>query len=145
MNRVETLPFDSLLPHRQPMLMLSQVVEQDDKNIHCTACIKANNPLLQNGSFPAISGLELLAQAAGALLGLQTNSPQVRPGAIVKVNSFQIWDSTVPAGSVLHIYASLLGGSTEAALFDGEVRCGEQKFFSASLMIAMLPKPSHVT
>jgi len=132
-------PFASRLPHRPPMLMLSTLLEQRDDHIRCDSTIQADNPLLHDGLLPACAGLELLAQAAGALLGARSADQACRPGAIVQIKSFRLRPTHIPVGSTVHIHAHFQAGNAAAALFDGEVSLNGQEFFSASLMIALLP------
>jgi predicted hotdog family 3-hydroxylacyl-ACP dehydratase len=131
--------FQHLLPHRRPMLMLTAILAQDRDTVHCTSVIAANNPLLRDGHFPAIGGVELLAQAAGTLLGARTPGNQAQPGAIVQIKTFRVQQLDIPVGAELHIHARYQAGTAEAAMFEGEVIFGVQCFFSATLMIAILP------
>jgi len=131
--------FEQLLPHRPPMLMLSTLLKLDAEQIHCSSIIAADNPLLQDGRFPASGGLELLAQAAGALFGSRSPDNAARPGAIVQVKTFSAEPVSVAVGSELHIHAHHRGGNTDAALFDGDVSHAGQCLFSGALMIAILP------
>jgi predicted hotdog family 3-hydroxylacyl-ACP dehydratase len=140
MTAIENCQFQNLLPHRPPMLMLATILEQDSDSVHCTSVIAATNPLLSDGLFPVIGGVELLAQAAGTLLGARTPGTATRPGAIVQVKSFQVEPLDIPVGAELHIHARCQAGTAEAALFEGEVMFGEQRFFTGTLMIALLPE-----
>ena len=134
--------FKQWLPHRAPMLMLSRLLFQDGQRVHCSSLIDSKNPLLSNGHFPAIGGLELLAQASGILLGVQATSNATRPGAIVQIKSFRLEPQprSIPVGSELFIHARYQSGTDEAAFFEGEVVYSEQCIFSAVLMIAILPE-----
>jgi predicted hotdog family 3-hydroxylacyl-ACP dehydratase len=121
------------------MLMLTAILAQDKDGVHCTSVIDAHNPLLCNGLFPATGGVELLAQAAGTLLGVRAPDNAARPGAIVQVKSFRVEQIDIPVGAELHIHAHYQAGTAEAALFEGEVTYDEQCFFTGTLMIALLP------
>jgi predicted hotdog family 3-hydroxylacyl-ACP dehydratase len=83
--------------------------------------------------------VELLAQAAGTLLGVRAPDNAARPGAIVQVKSFRVEQIDIPVGAELHIHAHYQAGTAEAALFEGEVTYDEQCFFTGTLMIALLP------
>jgi predicted hotdog family 3-hydroxylacyl-ACP dehydratase len=132
--------FEELLPHRPPMLMLTAIRAQDTDSVHCSSVIDAHNPLLRDGLFPATGGLELLAQAAGTLLGVRTPGNAARPGAIVQVKSFRVEQLRIPVGAELHIHSRYMAGSADAAIFEGEVTFNEQCFFTGTLMIAILPE-----
>jgi predicted hotdog family 3-hydroxylacyl-ACP dehydratase len=121
------------------MLMLTTILAQDTDSIHCTSVIDDHNPLLHNGLFPPTGGVELLAQAAGSLLGTRMTGDTARRGAIVQVKSFRVEQVAIPAGAELHIQARYQAGTAEAALFEGEVFFDERCFFTGTLMIALLP------
>ena len=115
------------------------MLEQDTDSVHCSSVIDAHNPLLHDGLFPVMGGVELLAQAAGTLLGGRAPGNAARPGAIVQIKSFQLEPLDIPVGTELHIHARYQAGTAEAALFEGEVLSGERCFFTGTLMIAFLP------
>ena len=131
--------FEQLLPHRPPMLMLTAILEQDTKSVHCTSVVDAQNPFLRDGLFPVMGGMELVAQAGGTLLGARAPGNIARPGAIVRVKSFQVEPMCIGVSAELHIHARYQAGSAEAAIFEGEVTFDEQCFFTGTLMIALLP------
>lgn len=128
-----------LLPHRPPMLMLTSISSQDADQVHCSSVIQADNPLLRDGLFPVMGGIELLAQAGGTLLGARSEDAATRPGAIVQIKTFRLEPRRIPVNAEIHITARYQAGSSEAALIEGEVACDGQRFFSGTLMIAMLP------
>lgn len=128
-----------LLPHRPPMLMLTSIASQHADQVHCTSVIQADNPLLHDGLFPVTAGIELLAQAGGTLLGAQSEDAAARPGAIVQIKTFRLEPMRIPVNAEIHINARYQAGSSEAALIEGEAACDGQRFFSGTLMIAMLP------
>jgi predicted hotdog family 3-hydroxylacyl-ACP dehydratase len=121
------------------MLMLTAILAQDTDAVHCTSVIAAHNPLLRDGLFPATGGVELLAQAAGTLLGARAPGNAARQGAIVQVKSFRVEQLDIPVGAELHIHARYQAGTAEAAIFEGEVTFDGQCFFTGTLMIALLP------
>jgi predicted hotdog family 3-hydroxylacyl-ACP dehydratase len=120
--------------------MLTSRITQAKNSIHCTSTIDSNNPLLSNGLFPVLGGIELLAQASGVLFGNQSPDNAARPGAIIQVKSFQTKNADIPIGSVLNIHARYTAGSVDAALCEGEVYVNEQRFFQGILIIAVLPE-----
>ena len=142
MSTTEHSDFEQLLPHRPPMLMLTRMLAQEHDSVHCSSVIAAHNPLLRDGLFPVTAGVELLAQAAGTLIGRRAPGNATRPGAIVQVKSFHVKQLDIPVGAELHIHARYQAGTAEAALFEGEVSFNEQCFFTGTLMIALLPEPS---
>lgn len=130
----EAIDPTELLPHAPPMLMVTDVIAHDEKTIHCRCHIAADNPLLVDGLLPAHCGIELLAQGSGLLLGLQHR--QGKPGgAIAAVRSFNVNPKAVASGDVIDVHSRFIGGTQDAALFEGEARLGEHDWCSASIML----------
>lgn len=139
MNASESL--QQLLPHRPPMLMITQVIACDQEQIHCTARIQRENPLLVHGLFPALGGIELVAQAAGLLLATrEATDGEAGPGAIAQIKTFQASEQAVPVGSLLDIQADFSGGNAAVAMFQGQVAMQQDILFIGTLMITLLPE-----
>ena len=136
------------LPHTPPMLMLSEVLTYTDKSIDGLSKIRAENPLLEDGQFPCLGGIELFAQLAGLLFAIKNTHQQAWPaekmsgakssrGAVVQLKSFELGEASIPVGSELKIHADFIGGSEQAAKMSGVVYFGKKKIFEGSLMIAL--------
>lgn len=126
------------LLHQPPMLMLSSILDRHEQSICCTSIIDSRNPLLMDGLFPAIGGLELIAQASGVLLGLHNTGHPVKPGVIAQIKRFTLEPADIPVGSEVYVHARLQAGGADAALVEGEVLFAARQFFSAVLMLALL-------
>ena len=123
------------------MLMIARVLECDREQVRCTSCIEADNPLLVNGLFPSYGTIELLAQAAGILLGVREGlEGHTRPGAIAQIKRFSTTGQDISVGSQLEIEANYSGGNATVAMFTGRVILEHQSLLNASLMIALLPE-----
>ena len=113
------LDFQTMLPHRKPMLMISEVLSYDDQQLEALSLIEPANPLLQDdGRFPGFATLELLAQASGLFLGLNL-AGSAEPGAIVSVRHMHIFKSSLGVDKPIHVKVNFLGGSGSAAMFQG--------------------------
>jgi predicted hotdog family 3-hydroxylacyl-ACP dehydratase len=139
MNTPATLDPQRQLPHRPPMLMVNEIIECNQERIECTALIQPDNPLLVEGLFPTIGGIELLAQASGILLATREGHDKAaRPGAIGQIKTFQAYEASVAVGSCLNIEATFYAGNAAAAIFTGKVTMQQKTIFSGTLMIALL-------
>ncbi|MBL4759754.1 MAG: hypothetical protein JKY80_02720 [Mariprofundaceae bacterium] len=113
------LDLQAMLPHRKPMLMISEVLSYDDQQLEALSLIEPANPLLQDGGrFPGFATLELLAQASGLFLGLNMDG-SAEPGAIVSVRNMQVFKSSLGIDKPIHVKINFLGGSGSAAMFQG--------------------------
>ena len=137
---LRAIDIDRYLPHRRPMRMVSEVLDYADQQLRCRCRIEADNPLLEDGSFPARGGLELLAQTSGLLLGLTQQDAEQRVAGIVQVKSFRLQAVHVPVSADCIVQARLLAGNLDAAQFEGEAYYNEQEFFAGTLMLAQLLK-----
>jgi len=116
---VKHLDLQAMLPHRKPMLMISEILSYDEQGLEASSLIEAANPLLQDdGRFPGFATLELLAQASGLFLGLNLDG-SAAPGAIVSVRNMQIYKSNLGIDKPIHVKVNFLGGSGSAAMFQG--------------------------
>jgi len=116
---VHKLDLQAMLPHKKPMLMISEVLSYDDQQLEALSLIEPANPLLQDERrFPGFASLELLAQASGLFLGLNMDG-SAAPGAIVSVRNMQIFKPSLVIDKVIHIKINFLGGSGRAAMFQG--------------------------
>ncbi|MDX8378025.1 MAG: hypothetical protein R8L53_08400 [Mariprofundales bacterium] len=135
------MSIEALLPHRTPMLMISDIVTKGDTKIHCRACIKKDNPFLNEGILPSFICLELVAQAAGIFLGIDalehSNIKLPDSGAIVSVRDMNIHAQAIRLGMVLDVTANFLGGNQQAAMFSGQVLFDNCLLFEIKVTIAL--------
>ena len=135
------------LPHSAPMLLLSQIIDVNDGTLRASVKIKADNPFLQDNHFPCVGAIELVAQAAGVLIGKKAaqatkraadvEMPDQRNGAVIALKSFELGSLAIAVGNELIVSVSYVGGSDHAAVASGDVFYGEQLVFKGTLLIAL--------
>ncbi len=132
----------ALLPHKAPMLMLSNIVAQGETDIHCQAYIEEGNPFVQDGMFPGFACLELVAQTCGIFLGMGVSggadSSAPHSGVIASVKGMSIDLQQIYSGMTLDVIAEFLGGNQQAAMFSGKVLLDKNKIFESKVTVAML-------
>ena len=119
-------PVETLIPHRGPSLMLRHVLEMNDETIECVATIPAASGFVSEGGAPSHVGIDVLAQAAGALEALRgrhyrRETPRV--GYLVGVREARFDRAVLPTEKPLLARVRRLGGvgglvSHEARLLD---------------------------
>jgi len=134
-HKSATLNIENMLPHRKPMLMMTEVISCDASRLHARSDIDVHNPLLENGRFPGYASLELLAQASGLFLALNMGG-DAKPGAIVSVRHMHIEQAWLDIDDDLHIETEFLGGSGSAAMFSGYVSQAQTRIMQATLTIS---------
>ena len=85
-------PIEELLPHRAPMLLIDAVTEFEGNRIRCVATPRANAwYAADDGAMPAWIGIELMAQAVAAHVGLSARREgrPPKPGVLLGTRVYQ--------------------------------------------------------
>jgi len=115
-----------LLPHRPPMLLLTDIVEELTDGIVCVGSIPPDHFLVREARAPVVLGIELAAQAAGAHAALQrratsTASPRPVSGLLVGIREGRFHIDALPAGELLTATVRLIGATGPLAIYEGRV------------------------
>jgi predicted hotdog family 3-hydroxylacyl-ACP dehydratase len=117
---------EELLPHRPPMLLLTDVVEELVDGIVGVGSVPLDHVLVHDALAPTILGVELAAQAAGAHAALRRRAtpegfagPAV--GALVTIRRARFHVDALPAGEPLRTEVRLVGAAGPLAVYDGQV------------------------
>jgi len=139
---ISDLDLTAMLPHRKPMLMISEVLSYDEEKLLALSLIDTSNPLLQAGKFPGYGCLELLAQASGLFLGLRSTNKEesVAPGAIISVRGMEVMQNWLLIDKPMHIETNFLGGSDYTAMFRGNVYQAGKVVMQATLTVSSFPE-----
>lgn len=68
-----------LIPHRESARLLDRVEHWDETHIVCSVTIGSDHPYLLDGKVPAIVGMELMAQAVAAYVGMRRRASGAPP------------------------------------------------------------------
>ena len=106
---IEKEEFETIIPHRGKMLLLTRVNRYDlaERSLcaeyHVTADCLFYDPLL--GGAPSWSGFEFMAQAISALSGIRDREMGIKPriGFILSIPSMKIEIPVFRAGSVVEV------------------------------------------
>jgi predicted hotdog family 3-hydroxylacyl-ACP dehydratase len=95
---------ETLVPHRGNALFLRQVLRHEADSIECIGVIPGSSAFVRDGRAPAYVGLELAAQAAGALEALSSEEAPLVPraGYLVGVREARFASEWIPADSEVH-------------------------------------------
>ncbi|MCC6876234.1 MAG: hypothetical protein IT378_18145 [Sandaracinaceae bacterium] len=98
-------PID-VVPHRPPMLLIDEIVDQQGRKIHCRTTLREDGLFVRGGEVSSVLAIELFAQAASALIGL-VNRDRARSGestgALLGSRSIELRVPSFAAGDVLDI------------------------------------------
>ncbi len=102
---MKTRELEALLPHRAPMVLLSEVIDYDENLATARIHISAQSPFFDHelGGVPSWVGLEYMAQTIGIWAGHQQrlrNKP-VQAGFLLGCRSYDCNTAVFPAGCTL--------------------------------------------
>ncbi len=129
-------PVESLLPHRDPALLVRVVADCAPAEITCIAVILGDHPLVERGQAPCLLGIEAAAQAAAALESLSRppGAPAgPRIGYLVGVRSAAFHLSGLPAGWPLRVTVRQTGSAPPLAVYEAVVEIDGATALTATL------------
>lgn len=98
----------ALLPHRAPMVLLSDVIHYDEHHAHCTVQITPASPFFDTTlqGVPTWVGLEYMAQAIGIWAGHQQllAGKPVQAGFLLGCRRYRCNTAVFPVGCTLDIH-----------------------------------------
>ncbi|UOO83101.1 thioester dehydrase [Uruburuella testudinis] len=114
-----------LLPHSGHMVLLDCITDYGEDYLCAEAGVGAKHLLLQNGSLPALAGMEIMAQGIAALAGCHAHNAgePVRLGFLLGTRKLNLFADEIPVGTTLavRVHASTQD-TTGFGVFDCELR-----------------------
>jgi predicted hotdog family 3-hydroxylacyl-ACP dehydratase len=129
-------PMESLVPHRDPALLVRVVASSSPGEICCIAVISGDHPLAADGRAPCLLGIEAAAQAAAALEALSRppeESAGPRVGYLVGVREAVFHLPDLPAGWPLRIAVRAAGSAPPLAVYEATVELDGVPALTATL------------
>ena len=129
-------PIESLIPHRDPALLVRVIAELSPEEITCIAVIPGDHPLVEQGGAPCLLGLEAAAQAAAALEAVSRPEPAAvgpRIGYLVGVRDAEFRLTDLPAGWPLRVTVRPAGSAPPLATYEARVEIDGEVAMTATL------------
>ncbi len=133
-------PVSHYLPHREPMLLLDELVDVTEETCHCRVTVSRDGvfaPFLDvNAHLPAWFGLEIMAQTIGVWSGWhqhEKGAPKIALGMLLSARKLSSHVDVLAAGSVLDIFVTLLVQDERFGGFEAEIKCRDEILSSARL------------
>jgi predicted hotdog family 3-hydroxylacyl-ACP dehydratase len=101
-------PIEAVVPHRGAMLWLERLVSGDERGVEAEARVGAGAWYLDEaGAMPAWLGIELMAQALAAHVGLRAwaSGQPARPGVLLGCRAYRSRAARFPRGETLRVTA----------------------------------------
>lgn len=101
-------PIEEILPHRDGMLLVERLVSWDERQATVSAVPGASAWYSEPAGMPSRLGIELIAQAIGAHVGVVAWSKGEPPkrGVLLGARSFRSQRAHFPAGTALNVRAT---------------------------------------
>lgn len=114
-------PIHDLLPHKPPMVLLDHVLGWDEDALDAEIKIRPGIPFYREGSgVPAHVGIEYMAQACGAYVGLEAKLAlqPVRLGFLLGTRHYRATTAYFGDGERLAVHVQEILRETEIGVFD---------------------------
>ena len=121
------LPFPAIqevVPHKEEMVLLDQIIEHDSNGTVCTVTIGPHS-IFQNskGHVPAWVGIEYMAQCIAVFAGMRARSKdeKIQIGYLLGSRYLEIFDKDFIQGQTLEIRCKLIKEDNNIGVFQCEV------------------------
>ena len=133
-------PVTSLIPHRPPMLLVSRVLDVEEKTGSAEAPIKENHLFLrQDGTLLPETCCELIAQGYGVCEAYRRTQKGLTiegGGYLATLRDMEVF-APARVGDVLTVRTEKMDECFGTYIVRGEVFCNEQKLAQATVYIFM--------
>ena len=134
--RACSYPIVDLLPHKPPMVLLDRVLAWDDGALEAEVEIRLGIPFYRESfGVPAHIGIEYMAQACGAYVGLEakTTSQPVRLGFLLGTRHYRATVAYFRDGERLSIHIQQILREMEIGVFDCRITAAGEELATARL------------
>jgi predicted hotdog family 3-hydroxylacyl-ACP dehydratase len=111
---------DLLLPHRQPMILLTRMIEAEELRAACEVDIRPSLPFALADEMPAFVGIEYMAQSVAAFNGFKryrTGQP-IEVGFLLGTPKLTSFCKAFAFGQTLRIEVAHVWGEAQLARFE---------------------------
>ena len=119
------------LPHRDPLILLDDLVKFGDNEAISKVCINEKTLFLENGKVPAWIGIEYMAQTIALYSGniSYNNSEPVTLGFLLGARKYKSWRESFMLGETLEVVVT-------PQLIDGAINNFKCSIFIESELVA---------
>lgn len=117
-------PLEQLLPHRQPMILLTRMVEATGTTAACEVDIGPATQFCDGESVAAYVGIEYMAQAVAAFSGFHRHCDRqpIEVGFLISVPKFKSYSQSFRLGQTLRVEVAHVWGERQLARFHCGIR-----------------------
>ena len=135
-------PIEQLLPHAPPMVLLDEVEGFDEDRLQATVMVRRESPFFQSEGMPVHVTIEYMAQACGALVGLESRlkGEEPRIGLLLGTRNFRATRRWIELGRLLTISVRSEYRDGDMGFFDCRVDDLQGVVASAQLTLHRTPR-----
>lgn len=129
---------EDFIPHRGAACWIDRLVEVDAEHAVVESDVPSQGRQVHNGSMPAWSGIELMAQAVAAWAGgrAQCEGRAVRLGFLLGARRYECHCDGFASGSTLRVAATRNFVSDEGlGMFSCSIHCGDELLAQAQVAV----------
>jgi predicted hotdog family 3-hydroxylacyl-ACP dehydratase len=117
-------PMEQLLPHRQPMILLTRMVEASTTTAVCEIDIGPDTQFCDGGGVAAYVGIEYMAQAVAAFSGYQRHckGQPIEVGFLLGAPKFKSHCWQFRLGQILRVEVVHIWGESQLARFECAIK-----------------------
>ncbi len=133
-----TLEIEDIIPHRDRMKLVDEIIELSDDSATTAATATARWPLYRDGFIDAIVAVELVAQTAAISIGAkrkrESGSGEGR-GWIVGIKNAEFKTDRIPINSRLITRSQVVLSQDAYSMIEGTVVLGDAQIGKVSLQV----------
>jgi predicted hotdog family 3-hydroxylacyl-ACP dehydratase len=138
------IDIDSIIPHREPIKIVSEVLDAQDDSGIAVAIVKPTWPLYKDGGVNSLVLIEAVAQTAAIIEGYKRNKQgkSAVKGWLVGIKNAQFNVEKIPANTRLIITVNSKYSLDSYAVVEGIIKSGEDVLATIVLQALRLNEDS---
>ena len=134
------IDIESLIPHREPIKIITEVIELEDHAGTAAAVVNDRWPLCDGASVQSLILIEAIAQTAAIVEGAkrQRQGKSATKGWLVGIKSADFKQDTVPVGTRITVAVKSLYAMESYGVIEGIVKSGDDILLTAFLQAMRL-------
>ncbi len=128
---------EELIPHRGSSVVLERLTEFEPPRATCEIVLNETFPYYVDGQVQAVVGVEMLAQAVAAFVGMtrRESGEPARPGYLIGVPRAELYAPHLPLGVPLRACIEKVWHEGPAGSFSGRLLVGTKPLVDARLSV----------
>ncbi len=134
------IDIESLIPHREPIRIITDVIELKDNSGITTAVVNERWPLYDGRAVRSLILIEAIAQTAALMEGYKRKKEGKSgvKGWLVGIKSAEFKKDSIPLGTRITVAVRSLYAFDEYGVIEGEVKSGDDILLTAILQAIRL-------